>query len=188
MTDCVSAGVVSVPAFAIASVNPLLPRHVLTLVVTQSSFAVFPDSNSASEEVKDSVGAFHPVTAALPFALPPRPVQVNENVESSLVMLADCVPELPREPVQSPAAEQPSALVDDHVSANVPPIRASAAAAEKVMVGAGGGPPPPPQLTSNPVREMRTIRYDLRMSAQYWSSVRDQTGVSAKADSRQRRS
>ncbi len=84
-----SAGVVNVPELAIVSVKPLLPRQLLTFVAAQSSFALLPESSSASEEVSERLGAFHPVTAALPFALPPRPEQVRVNVDSSLVMLTD---------------------------------------------------------------------------------------------------
>jgi len=134
----------------------------LTLAAAQSSFAVLPESSSVSEAVNDRLGAFHPVTVALPFALPPRPVHVSVKLDNSLVMLTDWLPELAREPAQSPPAVQPSAFVADHVSATGPPIRASVVAAEKVTIGAGGGPLPPPQLTSMPFAEATMIGSHLR--------------------------
>jgi hypothetical protein len=55
----------------------------------QSILAVLPARRSESDAVSDKVGAFHPVTAALPLALPPRPVHVREKFDNSLVILTD---------------------------------------------------------------------------------------------------
>ena len=60
-------------------------------------------------------------------------------MDSAVNAPVDCVPEVALVPDQAPEAVQLVALVDDHVSVELPPLFTVSGFAVNVTVGAGGG-------------------------------------------------
>jgi hypothetical protein len=102
--------------------------------------------------------------------VPPVPVHVSVKVELALMAAVTSFPEVAFAPDQAPDAEQEAALVDDHVSVEVPPGDTDVGEALSVTAGAGVGgagtapsspDPPPPQLeiSSAPANVVAMIRH-----------------------------
>lgn len=76
-------------------------------------------------------------TTTLCVAEPPAPVQMSVYLVVAVSAAVVCVPLVASEPLQPPEAVQPVALVEDHVSAEVPPLATVVGLAVSVTVGAG---------------------------------------------------
>ena len=85
-----------------------------------------------------TVGVPGTVTVAVATLLvPPAPVQVNEYEFVAVSAPVPCVPLVALAPLQPPEAAQEVALVELHVSVEVPPLATEVGFAVSVTVGAG---------------------------------------------------
>jgi hypothetical protein len=124
---------------------PLAPDHapeavqLLAAVDDQVSVELAPLAMVCGVAVIVIVGTAATVTVADWKALPPVPVQLNENVPVLASAPVDCEPLVALVPDHAPDAVQVSALVDDQVSVEDPPLATEVGFAASDTVGAGGG-------------------------------------------------
>jgi hypothetical protein len=138
----VSAAVVKLPLVARVPVQPPDAVQLVALVDDHVSFDVPPEDTDAGAAVSVTAGgvvAGADVTVMVLGAVfePPNPVHVSLNVDVAVNALVVALPESAFEPDQPPDAEQLVALVDDHVSFDVPPEETDVGDADSVTVGAG---------------------------------------------------
>jgi hypothetical protein len=136
----VNALVVELPDVALLPVQPPDAVQLVALVDDHVSLEVPPAATDVGDADSVAVGAVPTVpTVTVRGAVfhPPAPVQVSLNVVLAVNAPVVELPEVALVPVQPPDAIQLVALVDDHVSLEVPPADTDAGAADSFTVGAG---------------------------------------------------
>ena len=110
----------------------------VALVELHVSVEVPPLATEIGFAASVTVGVPGTVTVAVATPLvPPAPVQVNEYELVAVSGVVPCVPLVALVPLQPPEAAQEVALVELHVSIDVPPLATEVGFAVNVTVGAG---------------------------------------------------
>jgi len=131
----------------------LVPDHVpdavqlSALVADQVSVELAPLAMVCGVATIVIVGTAATVTVADWKAPPPVPVQLNENVPALATAPVDCEPLVALAPDHAPDAVQVSALVDDQVSVEDPPLATEVGFTASDTVGARGGGGVPETVT-----------------------------------------
>jgi hypothetical protein len=105
------------------------------LVELHVSVEVPPPATSVGFAVKVAVGTVTATEATAAALVPPGPVQANEKEEFAVRAPVLCVPLVGNSPLQPPVAVHPVALVELHVSVEVPPPATSTRSAVNAAVG-----------------------------------------------------
>lgn len=111
--------------------------QLVALVDDHVSLEVAPDDTDVGEALSVSVGAVPTETVLQTIAVPPRPTHSSLYFVVAVNALVVTLPDSAFEPDHPPDAEQLVALVDDHVSFDVPPEGTEFGEADRVTVGAG---------------------------------------------------
>jgi hypothetical protein len=134
--------VVSVPEVVFEPLQSPEALQLVALAEDHVSVVVAPCSTVIASALKDTVGAAGGGGAALTLTVaercvvPPAPVQSSVKVLVVLSAIVDWLPEVALLPAHAPLAAQPVALVDDHVSVELPPALTDVGLAENVTPGA----------------------------------------------------
>lgn len=133
----------SFPEVAFVPLQPSRPEQDVAFVEVHVSVTLVPEVTVDELAVRLTVGAGvdgggedETATLADCCTEPPLPVHVNVYVRLAVMAPVDCVPVRFLFPAQSPEAVHPVALVEAHVSVELPPDATDVGLAENVSVGA----------------------------------------------------
>jgi hypothetical protein len=130
----VRAPVLCVPLVALAPLQPPEAVQEVALVELQVSVEVPPLAMTEGLATKVAVGMIFTRTVDAPL-VPPAPVHVKEYELGIVIAPVLCVPLVALLPVQPPEAVHEVALVELHVSVEVPPLAIDVGAAPRDAVG-----------------------------------------------------
>ena len=125
-----------VPLVALAPLQPPVAVQDVALVELQVSVEVPPLAMTEGVATNVAVGMMLTRTVDAPL-VPPVPVHVKEYELGIVMAPVLCVPLVALAPLQPPVAVQEVALVELHVSVELPPLAMDVGAAVNVTVGAG---------------------------------------------------
>ena len=126
-----------VPLVAFAPLQPAPEAvHAVALVELQVSVEVPPLAMTVGLATKVAVGMILTMTVDA-LLVPPVPVQVKEYELGIVIAPVLCVPLVALAPLQAPDAVHEVALVELHVSVELPPLAIEVGFAVNVTVGAG---------------------------------------------------
>ena len=163
------------PLVAFAPLQPAPEAvHAVALVELHVSVDVPPLAMTVGLATKVAVGMILTMTVDA-LLVPPVPVQVKEYELGILIAPVLCVPLVALAPLQAPEAVHEVALVELHVSVELPPLPIDVGAAPRDAVGAVtgmDGPLLPPHAASKSAEPATAKWRDLR-EAGVGESVRD---------------
>ena len=128
--------VLCVPLVALAPLQPPEAVQDVALVELHVSVEVPPLEMTEGFATKVAVGMILTRTVDTPL-VPPVPMQLKEYELGIVIAPVLCVPLVALAPLQPPEAVQEAALVELHVSVDVPPLAIEVGFAVNVTVGAG---------------------------------------------------